>query len=166
MRIYILSIFWAFQAQAYNCPPELKTSEKAQKTLEWLTKFQDVKELHGCQLEIVPCENEGEQEGAPVGEIFLVDQQGREAYLQLDFPPEAEDKVHVRVISNKRTLNYKKTDRYYEEENGRTEIWQLEMRTLWEDQDTLNVLELGIYSTNNQLDQPNGNDSHWYTCSP
>ena len=167
MVFFLLTFLFSFGARAYHCPPAVQDNPQALQTQEWLQQFKGLQELHGCEIEIEVCETgEVGAKSNPVGEIFLTDSRGREAYLLLDFPEKELKKVRVRTIHSPRLLQYKKQDRHYEDVNGRVEHWQLEMRTLWGDSETLDVLELGIYTTNDQLNQPNGNDSYWFVCAP
>lgn len=151
--------------QAYNCPATLQQQTQAQETHAWLDKFAGQFELHGCQVEITRCTPSSKNnEGAPIGEIFLQTPDGREAYVSVDFAPHNDLKLRTQAHAFTRALNYERRDLYFEEINGRTEFWQLELHTLWEDTDTLDVIDLGIYTTNSQLNQRNGNQSHWFNC--
>lgn len=165
--VLVLSLLFNFNvAIAYDCPPYVESDPRADITYQWLSKFKDVKELHGCRLEIIVCEKTDTVDvSAPVGEILVTDVEGREGYLAIDFPEIDKKYIHTRVLKNKRMYNYKKKDRFFEKENGRTEVWHLEMVTDWHNVDLLKSLDLGIYATNKQLNQPNGNDSRWYNCN-
>lgn len=166
LMFVLILIFSPLFLEAYSCPSYLIQSDKAQKSYDWLERFKGQFQLHNCEVEIIVCDPQGEpSDSAPVGELLLVTENGREAYISIDFPEEYSWRFNTNIKSYPRSLYYRKKDRYYEPINGRTEIWQLEFRTLWNDLNELNHLEVGIYQTNSQLNQTNGNDSHWFVCS-
>ncbi len=161
-----LLLFFPVVALGYSCPPTLESSKSAQAVHSWLSRFVDVKELHGCVLDIRVCESGATvEDDAPIGEILVVTLDGREGYLSVDFPLADSWRFRTKVKNYSKAIYYRKKDRYYEEVEGRTEVWQLELRTLWDDPNVLDHLDLGIYSTHSQLNQDNGNDSHWFNCA-
>ena len=123
--ILIIIFFTPFVLKAYSCPRYLGTNQKAREVHTWLKKLSAQTELHGCKIEIVSCE-EGEKnnETAPIGEVLIQTEDGREAYLSFDFPSNDISKFTTLVRSRKNSLYYEKKDRYYEEINGRTEVWR------------------------------------------
>lgn len=164
LLVFIL-IFTTYSTQAYDCPQYLEQRSDAKKTLQWLKNFEGLRQVGECQVEIILCkESTTYNQAAPLGEILVIDDKGREAYISIDFPEKNSPVFSTKIKSHSRMLNINKKDRFYEEINGRTEVWRLEMRTGWFDTRQLKAFELGIYSTNNQLNQSNGNDSYWYTC--
>lgn len=149
----------------YSCPSWFKTHSEAQAIHAWLTRFKNIEELHGCKIEIEVCDVGSEEaDDAPIGEVLIVTPDNREAYLSIDFAEHESYWFKTKVKQHKRSIVYTKRDRYYEPINGRTEFWQLEFQTEWDDTQLLKNVELGIYTTHSQLNQPNGNDSHWFVC--
>lgn len=164
---FVLFLFLGTAVRAYDCPSQLTSHPSARKAYDWLKKFKGTRQLHGCTLEITLCqESTSTQDSAPLGEILLIDAKKREVYVPLVFPNEDENFFTAKAQSHSRMFHYFKKDRFYEEENGRTEVWRLELRTLWDNPTTLNLVEIGVYTTYSQLNHPNGNDSHWSVCGP
>ena len=167
MRLFVFILLFSLSSNAYYCPTYIDSNSEAAKAHQWLNEYKGVTELHGCNVEITVCEKSDKiNNTAPIGEILIQTPDGREAYLFLDFPDENTPELHTKVKTSKRAFHFYKKDRFYEEENGRTEVWRFEIRTLWEDPKILNVLELGVYTTNSNLNQSNGNESHWFVCAP
>lgn len=150
---------------SYPCPKSVEKVKEAQAAHDFLEKFKGQYQLGACQVEITTCswDEESNQE-TPVAEVFLLDQYNRETYISLEFPIQESPLLNTKTQWNKRLLNYKKKDRHYEDHLGRTEHYQLEILTDWDDTTKINSLHLGSYSTNNQLNQTNGNDSIWSIC--
>lgn len=164
--LLFLLLIYGLPAFSYNCPSSMASNKMAQKTHSWMERFKGQFDVHGCYVELVTCEiSDDPDESAPVGEVFIQTPDGREAYVEIDFPNSETDRFKTQTKVNKRTLSYIRKDRYFEPVNGRTEVWRLEIRTLWDDLNQLDVTELGIYGTNRALNQPNGNDSRWFVCS-
>lgn len=165
MNIFLVLTLFIFKSFAYDCPSLLSTNEKSQQAYDWLQKFAGTYTFGNCHIEMIACEkSQTINESAPIGEILIQMTDGREAYLSVDFPQVEEAHFQTKVITSKRAFYFRKRDRFYEKENGRTEIWQLELDTLWEDTEQLKGITVGIYTTHSQLHQPNGNDSHWFKC--
>lgn len=161
---FVLPFLFSFQAYAYNCPSYLESHPDAQKAYEWLLRFEGTRELAGCHLEIVVCDPSATPKHySPLAEVYIKTPEGRDVYLAVDFTDS--DEITSELITNSRTFHYLKRDRYYETVEGRTEVWRLEIRTLWGDKSELDLAELGVYTTNRQLNQANGNDSRWYVCN-
>lgn len=167
MKTLFFFLLFPIGAKAYHCPSYINDNQNAQRAQEWLQKFRGINELHGCEVEIEVCEK-GDlvNETAPIGEVLLKTSDGRESYLSIDFPDVESPHLDTQVVVSTTAFHFTKKDRFYEKINGRTEVWRFEMRTRWKEPETLNVLELGVYTTNSQLNQDNGNDSQWFICSP
>ncbi len=165
--IFILCLVGPHILLAYNCPSTIMESKKAQTLYKWMNRFSTTKTLNGCELEITVCEPLlPANETAPIAEILVKTADQRWAYLSVDVPHQADQRYKTTVKASSRAIYYKKEDRYFEPINGKTEVWQFELRTNWDDKSQLEYLELGLYTTNSQLNQPNGNDSHWFNCWP
>lgn len=148
---------------AESCPQALEGHKKGRQIFEWLGKFEGTTSLKSCEIEVVLCE-EGAPGTGPLAEIFIRHSSGREAYLPLLLPSVESPRLFTKIQVNKRMLHYELFDKFYEEELGRTEAYRLEILTEWDDQNRLKSLDLGVYSTRHQLNQPNGNDSEWFNC--
>ncbi len=165
--VFLLFVISPIELPAYYCPSTLNNNKNAQIVFEWLNRFSHERTLQDCQIEITVCEPHQEvNESAPIGEILVKTSDGRMAYLSFDFPHKEDQRYKATIKSSTRALYYKKEDRYFEHINGRTEVWQFEIRTNWDDKTKLEHLDLGLYTTHSQLNQANGNDSHWYNCWP
>ena len=159
--LVILQNLWA-----YPCPPKFFNDEKVQDSHQWLSRFEGQGSLHGCQIDIVTCDPAREgQDSSPLAEIWIKTKEGREAYVSVEFLSQPTPQLKTKAQLHKRAFYYKKRDRYYEPVNGRTEFSQLELRTLWTDPKQLDHIDIGLYTTHSRLDQPNGNQSHWYRCA-
>jgi hypothetical protein len=161
--ILIISIFRC--AGANSCPNYFQSNSKAMASLEFLSRFNGSFELGSCKVEIVMCEGwEETSKTLPLAEVLITDKRGREGYVSIVFPQEESKYLKTTTKLSDRLFHYEKKDRFYEEVYGRTEVDRFEMRTEYDDHNQLKKMELGIYSTNFQLNQPNGNDSVWYNC--
>ena len=160
-----LIILFSVNSYSYNCANYTKEKPIAMKALKFIKKFQGKFKLGACDVEITVCDGWEETiENRPLAEIMLVDQYDREIYMTLAYPEEQSWYFATKTQINKRMLNFKKWDRYYEEDLGRTEHEQVEILTEWDNVNKISSLHVGMYSTNNQLNQPNGNDSTWSIC--
>jgi hypothetical protein len=152
---------------AYPCPERVFQDQDAQKSVAWLKRFQGLHSLHGCRLEIQVCDPEqGQSANAPLGEILLVTSAGEELYVRMELPPTVDPQLAVKVKAHKRAFTYRSRDKYYEETSGRQEFTQVELQTQWDELNELKQIELGLYSSTTRLNQPNGNQSHWFRCGP
>jgi hypothetical protein len=129
----------------------------------WLSRFKGQFDMPGCHVEIVACDPSSLDDNSLIGEVYIVGTDKREAYIPVAYIKTQPAELKTVVDASKRIVNYIKVDRYYEPEFGKTEIAQLELRV---DQKTgaLRRLDIGTYSTNKALHQPNGNQSRWYNC--
>jgi hypothetical protein len=142
----------------------LDSVEDVQVVQSWLQRFQGQSDIPNCHLEITACNpNEPRTTGATIGELFLIDKEGRQAYLPLMVADKGDRKIQTQIESSQRRLKYIKFDRYFEEEFGRTEAYRLEIR-LDSTGEHIQRLDLGTYATRKKLHQPNGNESRWYNC--
>ncbi len=157
-------ILWVGSAWAYSCPKDLQNTRRAVELHHWLNHFQGRLQVGGCQIEITACDLSAEPGiSSMIGEIYIVDKRGREAYLPLSYipPGSREGETHIQFF--KQRLVYLKRDKLYEEEYGRTEVYRLDMRVS-PDYTRIVKLDLGTYATNKKLNMPNGNQSRWYNC--
>ncbi len=167
MRFFIVffMLLIGLEVRAYLCPSEIATNQEAINAHAWLKQYSGVRNLGSCRLEFIVCEpGDSFDEDAPIAEVLLQLEDGREAYVSVDFPKAPEWRFQTYIYSGKRAMHYRKVDRYFEPIEGRTEVWQFEIQTQWGDPTVLKTVEMGIYSTNTQLNQSNGNDSHWFIC--
>lgn len=148
----------------YPCPKEMLTDSSGAVLFQWLDRFKGVMELPGCRVEITVCNpQEKETLNNQIGEIYILDDNQREAYLPIILTDANNSKIKTKVRFGRKYLNYFKKDLFFEEELGRTEAYRLEFE-LTEDASSLKGLDLGVYATRKQLNQPNGNDSLWFNC--
>ncbi len=165
LLICLLVLLTSSTAFTYSCPDRIDKRKQAQATHQYLEKFKGRYQLGVCQVEITTCDfSEESVNGNPIAEVFLLDQYGREVYLSLEYPEQESWYLKTKTKWNDVMLNYRKRDRHYEEELGRTEHYRLEILSDWNDVNTIDSIHLGVYSTNNQLNQWNGNDSTWSIC--
>jgi len=148
------------------CPEYLYESESALKAYNFLAALDQNLRFKKCDVEIVLCDKSTKEKGlltSPVAKVYIIDSLGREAYLPITFD-DGLDLVHQDSLVNKRTFYYEKKDTNYEPELGRTEFYRFEIRKKWGSDTEIERIELGVYSTNTQLNHSSGNDSHWYIC--
>lgn len=167
--LFVSIFFFPLLSSAYMCPAYLKGNESALKAWEFVQRFQGRFQLGKCQIEILACDGwgDGGSEGkmnSPIAEILIVDHKGREAYTAISYPVEQGSYISTVTKASRRRLHYEKKDRLYEDEFGRTEVTRLEFKTHYGDEERLKYIHLGTYSTNNALNDSNGNDSMWYIC--
>jgi hypothetical protein len=150
---------------AYPCPQNLSLHKEGQTAYQWMKKIKGQWNLKNCRLEITVC-NGQEPSNAQnlIGELYLIDEAGREAYLPVTVMEKPLPKIKTQVKEGRRWFYYFRSDRFYEQDLGRTEAYRLEVRMSRKDPSQLEGLDLGTYSTHHQLNQPNGNDSRWYNC--
>jgi len=161
----LMLIFISAQAQSYQCPAYLQDNPEASVAHEWAQRFQGAFQLGGCHIEITACEQSHEPGlGSPVGEVFIETKNGRQAYVSLRFPASINKLQSADFKAFSRAIWYQKTDLNYEDQDGRTEVWRLEIQNKIGHASLLDLIELGVYSTNKALGQKSGNDSRWYVC--
>ena len=151
---------------AYPCPNNLDSHKEAATALQWLVNHSGQKQLGDCQVEITHCDSaQVPSARSTIGEILMIDSKGREFYFNIRVPEKSVRKVNTKFDVNPYSLWVRQKNTYFEEENGRTEAWRLEIQSKWGDPMTLKRIEMGVYTTNSQLNQWwNGNDSHWMVC--
>jgi len=156
-------IFFSCWTYAYPCPSVVSQDENAKALHDWLVRFKGQFDMPGCHVEILACDASVTDDHSLIGEVYIIDADKREAYVPVAYVKSQPAKLKTVVDASRRIINYIKVDRYYEPEFGDTEIAQLELRV---DQKTgqLRRLDIGTYSTNKALHQPNGNQSRWYNC--
>jgi hypothetical protein len=163
IKLLLLTIYtWS-----YYCPQSVYTNKKASKAHDYLRMVEKDLQFSNCEVEIALCEkseSEVSPDSTPVAEIYIVDDKGREAYLPMTFEG-SWFRNRLKVVVNDTTLHYRIRDRNYEPELGRTEFYRFEMRKVWGSFYDVEAVELGLYATNTQLNQSNGNDSHWFVCN-
>ncbi len=153
-------------AIAYPCPETLKDHGKAQQALQWLQTHAGSQILGECQIEITHCNpEEASTARSTLGEVLMIDQEGREFYFNLRLPAPSVRKVETKFKLNPYSFWVRQKNKYFEVENGRTEVWRFEMQSQWGDPSTIKRIEMGVYTTNSQLNHWwSGNDSHWMVC--
>jgi hypothetical protein len=166
LLFFCLTLMFSGTAVAHPCPEYLKEKPKALKALEFLKRWPGKFALGRCQIEVFTCSGwEKSTDSTPIAEILISDDQGREAYASLQYPEVESSFFKTKTLVQDKVLHFEKTDRFYEDEFGRTEVLRLELVTDWKDPQQLKHLELGIYSTHHQLDKADGNKSEWFVCS-
>ncbi len=159
--VMCLVIFVSSRVYAYSCPLDLYQSKKIQKIYDFIESIKSQKVLYNCDIEITLCEkNDVVDLTAPLAELYVRDGLGREKYLPVTFSDKNLKQGFKYVINNK-ILYYEKVDKNYEEVFGRTEFQRLEIGL---SKSGIRSMELGTYSTNKKLKQPNGNQSEWIIC--
>lgn len=152
---------------AYVCPEGFFENSKALNAHAFLSDLSfdsHTFKNNQCELEIILCDASSGVEGPsshPIAELVLKDSIGRSNYMALNLTSN-EINQHSKFLVNESTLYYEKKDTNYEVEFGRTEYERLEFRRGRYNE--LLLVEMGVYSTNNQLNHPNGNDSEWFVC--
>jgi hypothetical protein len=162
---FLLALF-VQGAYGSSCPLYVQSNPKAVAAMEFLNRFQGRFSLGKCQVEILACEGwEDTIQALPIAEVLITDDKGREAYVAIAFPKEESEYFNTTTRVSERRFHYEKKDRFYEQVYGRTEVTRFEMRTEFDDKNELRKMDMGIYSTNFQLNQANGNDSEWFNCA-
>lgn len=164
MKILLsLVVLFAHVAQAYPCPSSVSRDADAKLLHDWLMRFAGKFQMPGCQVEILACDEDQIDDNSLIGEVYVIDQKKREAYIPVVYVKSQPAKLKTMVDASKRIIDYIEVDRFYEPEFGKTELYQLELRS---DKKTgkLRRLDIGTYSTNKALHQTNGNQSRWYNC--
>jgi hypothetical protein len=163
--LFLFFILMPLAAQAYECPKYIQNNAKALKALDFVKRFKGQFQLGKCQVEILTCEGWTEDDKSnPIAELLIVDGKGREVYATMSYPEFESEYISTKTSVSKRRLHFEKKDRLFEEEFGRTEVIRLEFKTEYGDEDQLQFIELGTYSTNHALNNSNGNDSKWFIC--
>ena len=124
MKFIILFVLMLFSSNSYSytCANYIKEKPIAMKAHKFIKKFVGRYPLGKCQVEITVCDGFDETvENRPLAEIMLIDQYDREIYMTISYPEVQSWYFATKTQINKRMLNFKKWDRYYEEELGRTE---------------------------------------------
>jgi len=162
IKIFLLT----YGLWAYYCPESVYTDQRASEVHDYLSEVDQALFFNNCEVEILLCDKsdvEFSEKSAPVAEIFILDDKGREAYLPIVFDVD-DIRQRVKLILNKITFHYQRKDTNYEDQLGRTENYRFEMRKEAGSAGGVEIVELGIYATYTQLNQSNGNDSHWFVC--
>src|SRR4051794_12232553 len=96
---------------SYTCPQVLKSDVQAQRVFRWLNQLKGSFDLANCKVEITACDPlELGPRNPYIGEIYLVEQSGREAYLPVTVVTAEDSKMKTVVEESKRILNYLKVD--------------------------------------------------------
>lgn len=159
-----LLIIYGSHGAAYSCPADFDVDQRKKVFHDWIGRFKGRFSLKGCQVEITVCDPKmARTEGSMIGEIFLVDRRGREAYLPLHLVSKGNPKIRTSLQAHPKTLYYLKYDYFYEEELGQTEGYQLDLR-LEPGTGEIKDIDLGIYASHKKLKRPDGTKSRWYNC--
>lgn len=151
-------------AWGYPCPRDLETSKDKKTLHDWLVRLRGHRMIEGCKIEVTACDaTEPRSDSQILGEIYVVDFRNREAYLPLLIADRKNEKIQTQLKAYPNSFFYIKWDYYYENELGQTETYRLDIR-MTRDGRGVRSLDLGTYSTNKALNQPNGNRSRWYNC--
>lgn len=162
--IFMIIIANSIGVMAYSCPNYIKLNPKAMKALEFMQKRQGQFMLGKCKVEVVVCEGWEETETTlPIAEVLVLDSLGREAYATIVYPQTETAYLSTKTEMNKYMIHYEKTDKFFEEEFGRTEALRLEM--IAAGPSNFARIEMGLYSTHKKLNGPDGNESEWFICS-
>lgn len=153
--LFLLLLIPSVRCWAYSCP---SASPEDQRIHQWLSRFQGQMDLGECRIEIILCNpNDVRPGSSPLAEILITDSFGREIYAPIYSQSQSHPNLKVRHILNRRMFHYEYKDLFFEQEEGRTEVYRLELRTKWNDTTDLEQLDLGKYSTNKGR-------SIWYNC--
>lgn len=151
-------------ASAYPCPGVVQAEPQAGQLQAWMARWQGRMQVGECQVEITACDlNQGAGSSSTIGEIYIVDKEGREAYLPLSWIGAGHSEGKTQLEMYEKRLSYVKYDYVFEDEYGRTEAYRLDMRVNL-DTGSIRTIDLGTYATRKKLHMPDGNQSRWYNC--
>ena len=161
--LILLFLLTPLNLWAYACPSALEAKPESVEIYSWLERFQGQQTVGRCTVEITACDiNIERTAGGILGEIYVVDENKREAYLPILWS-ERNSRIQTELEAGNKYLHYVKYDYFFEPEYGRTESYRLELR-LNSKGNALGELNLGTYATRKKLHSPDGNQSRWYNC--
>lgn len=162
--IWLMLSIYGLNSWAYSCPADVNTNPNAKAVFAWMSRFQGKQNMRGCYVEITVCDpNEAHEGGAVIGEIYIVDDKQREAYLPLTTVNGEAGKIKTSIEAYNKNFYYIKFDYYFEPEFGRSEAYRLDLH-LDPSGQYLKSLALGTYATRKKIHSPSGNRSRWYNC--
>ena len=160
-------LFLSPRVFAYPCPSEVASRPQLTKMHSWISAISKQSSLGDCHVEISVCDlTEVVQDGnGMMAEFYVQDGQGREVYVPImafdDLSAPPTERIKIEMFRYR--LKYTKHDYLFEEEFGRTEGYQLDVR-LDRTTGAVRRLDVGTYATRKKLRMPNGNQSRWYNC--
>ena len=149
---------------AYACPADLKVNSDAQKVYDLLEKYKNIVEFKDCKIFINLCDKDKVSENQKIlAEVLIKNKSGFSGYIPIMIFNKEFKPYRYEIEEYKHSFKYMLFDKLNEERDGPLQMWDLRF-VYGEDQHNLEKIELGVYSANRQLNQPNGNDSRWYIC--